>query len=160
MKLNFTLKKGAPMVKKPHYTIVERTDHLATPRPHPYHTLIIRMRSISTSFDLTRRIVQAEEEVGPNVWSIFRRLGPQHEMNEDEVVVLMDQEIPGLGQVAQVFGTHEGPEGREENVWEILNFFMNVQMDLSQSPRLAWRDKKLRHQVLRLARLYGNQVAI
>lgn len=154
MKLNFFPKKGTSVVKKHH----GKTDHVSNPRPHPYHTLVIRMRPVATSPDLGRQIVAAEKEVGSNIWTIFRRLGPKSEMTEEELVSLMDREIPGLGQVAKVFGTHEGPEGREENVWTILEFFMNVHVGLQQSPHLAWRDQKLRKEVLRLASIYGSSI--
>lgn len=149
MKLNFFPKKGTAVVKKP---------HLAT-RLHPCHGLAIQVSVTSTSRNLGSRIAHAEKEVkSSNIWTIFRHLASNPEMTEDEMVALMDLEIPGLGQVACVFGTHQGPEGREENVWTILEFFMNVHVGLQRSPRLAWRDQKLRKEVLRLASIYGSSI--
>ena len=153
--------KGTAVVKKPHYTIVKREDHLAAAQIHPLHGLTIQVSVTSSSRRLGSRVAQAERELkSNNVWTIFRHFAPQAEATEEELVEAMDGEIPGLGQVARVFGTHQGPEGREEGVWMLLAFFMNVHGVLQRSPRLAWQDKKLRPEVLRLARLYGNQVAL
>lgn len=144
------------MVKKPHYTIVEgNTDEPTVDSPqHPHYDLIVKMRAAATTFEIGRRVMLAEEKVGPNIWSIFRRLSTD-DASEEQLVALMDMEIHGLGQVAKVFGTHQGTEGREENIWEILDFFLHVHIGLSQSPRKAWRDKKHHSNVLRLAKIYG-----
>lgn len=156
MKLNFTPTKGAAMVR-----------HINKESSHPYNTLVIRVNQVSKSHKLGRRIVMVEQSCEvkvQNVWKIFTRLAPMAS-TEEELIEAMDWEIPGLGQVAKVFGTYEGPEGREEDVWTILEFFMNVHVGLQQSqrlvglqqsPRLAWRDQKLRKEVLRLATIYGS----
>lgn len=144
------------MVKRPPITLVERkTDEPTVVLPlHPHHNLMVRMRAAAATFEIGRRIMLAEEEVGSNVWSIFRRLSTD-EATEEELIALMDREIPGLGQVAKVFGTHDGA-AREENIWTLLDFFMNVHMDLQQSPRKAWENRK-RDDVRQTAQLYGHK---
>ncbi len=133
--------------------------HTNKERAHPHHTLVIRVNKVSTSGNLGTRIVMVEKSCQPpiqDIWKLFTRLYPMAS-SEEELIGMMNQEVPGLGEVAQVLGTH-GDTTREETVWEVLEFFMNDQIGLPSSPRLAWEDKNLRAEVLRLAKISGGSI--
>ena len=128
---------------------------------HPHHTLVIRVNQVSTSGNLGSRIVIVEkssEEPIQNIWELFTRLAPMA-ASEKELIEAMNMEVPGLGEVARVFGTH-AETTREEDIWEILDFFMGIHINLHQTPRMAWTNPTLREKILIYAKTCGHHGSI
>lgn len=140
--------------------------HIHKEASHPHHTLVIRLNRVSTSGNLGSRIVMEEKRCQPpirGIWEIFTRLHPMTS-SEEELIGMMNQEVPGLGEVARVFGTHGGGK-REEDIWEILSFFMGVHMNLDKkTPQMAWNNptqtEKLRKEILTYAKTWGHNGSI